>query len=226
MGKLIMLELHKIKLRNWLICAIIANLLISLWVSTNLPDEAVKSYLEAFYSIRSYVEITFIVFSSVLLSKLFLDEYKNRTISVLFTYPVPRHHILIAKLILFCLFSFLTALLSNGFVAAFFLFVDSQRSFIAEPLTLLMLREEFFRIVINSISVVGLGIIPLYIGLIRKSVPAFMVCSMFLALMFGSTHDESGNNWSAAISIAMFCLVLGMISAIVSIRKVIREDIM
>ncbi|MEV5028147.1 ABC transporter permease [Paenibacillus sp. LPE1-1-1.1] len=226
MGKLIRLELQKIKLRNWLISAIIANLLISLWVSTNLPDEGVKSYLEAFYSIRSYVEITFIIFSSVLLSKLFLDEYKNKTISVLFTYPVPRHHILMAKLILFCLFSFLTALLSNVFVAAFFLFVDAQKGFIAEPLTMLMLRDEAFRMLINGISIMGLGMIPLYIGVIRKSVPAFMVCSMFLALMFGSTHDESGSNWSLSAAVALFSLGLGLVSAIVSIRRAVREDIM
>src|SRR4029453_6249509 len=106
------------KLRNWLISVIAANILIGLWVITSLPNEGVNSNVEAFYSIRSYVELTFIVFTSVLMSKLILDEYKNRTISVLFTYPIPRSRIIFAKLILLCTFSYLTAIFSNGYVDA------------------------------------------------------------------------------------------------------------
>jgi hypothetical protein len=67
--------------------------------------------------------------------------------------------------------------------------------------------------------------IPLYIGVIRKSVPAFMVFSMFLALMFGSTHDESGSNWSLSAAVALLSLGLGLVSAIVLIRRAVREDI-
>jgi len=226
MGKLIRLELKKMKLRNWLISVFIANIIIGLWVVTSLPNEGVKSYVDAFYSIRSYVELTFFVMASVLMSKLFLDEYKNRTISVLFTYPVPRSRIMTAKLIVLCSFSYVAVIVSNGFVVGFFLLYDAQASMIAETLTWSMLTDETLRIVINGFSVMGLGLIPLSVGLLRKSVPATIISAMVLGLSYGSTHDESGSNWTLALVIASFSMAIGLLTAYFSIRRATREDMM
>lgn len=55
----------------------------------------------------------FIVFAAVLISKLIVDEFKNRSILVMFSYPLNRKNILSAKLILIFWMTFITMAISN-----------------------------------------------------------------------------------------------------------------
>ncbi|MDI3410257.1 ABC transporter permease subunit [Bacillus sonorensis] len=48
----------------------------------------------------TFVRSVFIVFAGVLIAKLIIGEYKNRTITVMFTYPVSRKKLMAAKLLL------------------------------------------------------------------------------------------------------------------------------
>ena len=56
--------------------------------------------------INTFIRITFIIFSSVILSRLVIDEYKNKTMQLLFMYPLQRKMLMRAKLtivfVLFC----------------------------------------------------------------------------------------------------------------------------
>ncbi|WP_028610737.1 ABC transporter permease [Paenibacillus harenae] len=226
MNKLMKLELRKIKPRNWLLSFAVANLLIALWVVTNLPNEGVRNYLEAFYSIRSYVEMTFIIYSSVFMSKLMMEEYKSKTVTALFTYPVPRKQILTAKLMVTAIFAFAASIVSNAFVAAFFLLSNAKNGFITEPLTAELLTDEALRIFINAFAVTGIAILPLYIGMLRKSASAVIIASFVLALGLGGSHDESGHNWALAVIVAAGCVAAGLLAVILSIRRAVREDIL
>ncbi|MBD2869749.1 ABC transporter permease [Paenibacillus arenilitoris] len=226
MAMLMRLELRKIRLRNWLLSFAAANLVIAMWVVTNLPNEGVRTFVEAFYSNRSYVEMTFIVFSSVFMSKLVMDEYKSKTVANLFAYPIARSRLLAAKLIVTALFSFAASMLSNLFVAAFFLAANAKNGYIAEPLTSGLLTDEALRIFINAFAVTGVVLLPLYVGMARKSGNAIIVASFVLALGLGGSHDESGHNWTLAAAIAACCVGAGFVSAAFAVRKAEREDIL
>lgn len=53
--------------------------------------------------VNIFIRITFIIFSSVILSRLVIDEYKNKTIQLSFMYPLQRKMLMSAKLtIVFC----------------------------------------------------------------------------------------------------------------------------
>lgn len=56
--------------------------------------------------INTFIRITFIIFSSVILSRLVIDEYKNKTMQLSFMYPLQRKMLMRAKLtivfVLFC----------------------------------------------------------------------------------------------------------------------------
>ncbi|MGV2644578.1 ABC transporter permease subunit, partial [Clostridium perfringens] len=55
----------------------------------------------------------FIVFASVLLSRFIIEEYKNKTISLLFTYPVERKKLIMAKMLLALALTFGAMLIST-----------------------------------------------------------------------------------------------------------------
>ncbi len=62
------------------------------------------------------VRTTFTVFASVLIVKLIIDEYKNKSIEVLFTYPIKRKKIMSAKLTIVFAFTFVNVLFSTLFL--------------------------------------------------------------------------------------------------------------
>lgn len=90
MVSLMRLELLKLKVGQYILSVAGITVILALWCNTNIPDEDTLSYSEAFSAISSYVRSTFIVFSSVLMARMIIDEYRNKTITVLFTYPINR----------------------------------------------------------------------------------------------------------------------------------------
>ncbi|MCZ4150352.1 bacitracin ABC transporter permease, partial [Escherichia coli] len=50
------------------------------------------------------IRITFIIFASVILSRLVIEEYKSKMIQVLFTYPQQRKKMMQAKLLIVYVF--------------------------------------------------------------------------------------------------------------------------
>ena len=63
----------------------------------------ITDFTQQMVLINTVIRITFIIFSSVILSRLIIDEYKNKTIQLSFMYPLQRKMLMRAKLtIVFC----------------------------------------------------------------------------------------------------------------------------
>lgn len=100
---LIRIELRKMKMGWYIRGALIANVIIMgfMWLISysEKADGGVsfQSTDEAFLIIGTFVRAVFIVFGAVLIVKLVISEYKNKTILVMFTYPISRKKLLTAK---------------------------------------------------------------------------------------------------------------------------------
>jgi len=105
MLKLMRLEIRKNKLGSSLKAVIIANLGIIGFLTLIYFAErsegaaAFATYESAFTIIDVFVRATFMIFASVWIAKLIIDEYKNRTISLMFMYPINRKKILVRSLL-------------------------------------------------------------------------------------------------------------------------------
>lgn len=115
---LIRIELRKMKMGWYIRGALIANVIIMgfMWLISysEKADGGVsfQSTDEAFLIIGTFVRAVFIVFGAVLIVKLVISEYKNKTILVMFTYPISRKKLLTAKLMIAGGLTFITILLS------------------------------------------------------------------------------------------------------------------
>jgi ABC-type transport system involved in multi-copper enzyme maturation permease subunit len=221
--KLIKLELKKMKFGGWLRNIFIANVLIALWVITSIPNEKINTYVLAFAGVGSYVRITFIIFSAVFMARMVIDEYRNKTISVLFTYPISRQKLLIAKLISVSLITFWLILLSNFFATAFFLFFDHYQHYIPEPLTSTILVDEAFRILIWAVAFTGLSLVPFFVGMLRKSIPATIVSSFITSIGFSGVNLS--NNWFIGTISAAAIVAFGILTAYFAIRNIELKDL-
>jgi ABC-type transport system involved in multi-copper enzyme maturation permease subunit len=227
--KLINLEIKKFKLFHYLKGVAFANLgfigLLSLiyFLEKNDGNVPFKSYDMSFTIIGTMVRATFIIFASVLIVKLIIDEYKTKSIEVMFTYPISRKKIMIAKLSIVMLFTFSTVLLSSLFIGGLFYFADSVVQFVPEELTREALNDQLISMFLGSLATAGLSLIPLFFGLRKKSVPATIVSSILLVALTNSASNDF--TLFSIIAIPLSLAAVGILIAFLSIRNIEKVDV-
>lgn len=104
MFKLMKLEWKKHKLSSYF--KGVAICIIAIFAAVSLMALGMKAegdvlffdFTQQMVLINTFIRITFIIFSSVILSRLVIDEYKNKTMQLLFMYPLQRKMLMRAKL--------------------------------------------------------------------------------------------------------------------------------
>lgn len=229
MLKLISLEIRKNKLSSMLKGFLYANigllafLLLVIFVEKGESDPTLATYAELFDALFVFVKAVFIIFASVLLCKLVIDEYKNNTVTLLFMYPIPRKKLMIAKLIIVFLFTFAAILISDVVLGAILIGINYFVNIIPGELTVNMITTELYRIVMGALYAAGIGLIPIYVGMRKKSVPATIVTAVLVVSTITSGFDQFRLGNLAAVSISLGLLGIGI--AYLSIRKIETEDI-
>lgn len=230
MFKLMQLEIKKMSLGWYIKGAIVANLLILvlLWFIPFIEEmeEGISIFAdtsEAILVAGIFVRATFIVFAAVLLAKLVIEEYKDKTISVLFTYPTPRKKLMGAKLLLTVVITFITIVLSQLFVVSAYLGLNLYFQFTIDPLTLDMIQKEAIRMLVYAVAITGSSLIPLYFGMRKKSVSATIISSMIVVTLV-SSHNPMFS-LATIIYIPLSLAILGVLMAFWSIRRIEEEDI-
>lgn len=226
--KLIRLEMRKNK-TNLLKAVLITDLVILLFMIlltfTGISDERdFNTYAKLFEGVRIFVKATFIIFGSVLLSKLVIDEYKNNTVTVLFMYPIPRKRLLAAKLLIVSLFILIAVFVSNVLISAALAgfnhyFIEA----ITGELTLKLITPQLVMAGSDAVYSAGIGLIPLFFGLRKKSVPATIVSAVLIASVLSSDFGQF--RLDNQVGVSLFLGLVGVAVAYLSIRNIEHQDI-
>lgn len=190
---------------------------------TGVPDvalgnNAISSPIELFTS------MSFLVFTSVMLSSFIVSAYKNKTMNLMFSYPIKRQKILISQMLAVWIFNFsalvLTKLLLYGCVL-----LGSQFMVSAFPLDFNMASTGFYvQLIAKSVVIVTMGFIALFIGMAMKSSKATIISSFLLIIL---TQANVGDLTMA--NNAVFPVILTLISlafAFLSIHGAETKDLM
>ncbi|MNO43097.1 ABC-2 family transporter protein [compost metagenome] len=229
MLKLIQLEIRKNKLFGMLKGVAIANLamfafmIMVIYIDKNESGGEFKSYADMFEGVYIFTKATFIIFASVVLSKLVIDEYKNNTITLLFMYPISRKKLMGAKIIIVFLFTLISIFVSDILLNALLIGINSFTHVIPGQLDLKVIPSELIRIGADAIYAAGMGLIPLYIGMRKKSVPATIVTAVLLVSLISS--GSSGFQLGNQVGVSIFLSLLGVAIAYLSIRNIEQKDI-
>lgn len=230
MFKLIKLEIKKYKLQRYIKKAVIANLIILAFVlfinySSRFESEiAMKNYLEAFTVIDTFVTVTFIIFASVLISRLVIGEYKNKTITMLFMYPIDRRRLFIAKLSIVVIFTFITMIISNLFLGISFYFFDQLAHFIPEKLTIDMIIKSSTNIIIHAFTSSFISLISLYFGIRKKSSASTIISASIIASIICS-NGNSGFQLNSIVAVSVSLAAVGAFISYMCIRNIEHLDI-
>ncbi|MEY9980319.1 ABC transporter permease [Lysinibacillus sp. RC79] len=227
---LIKLELKKFNLGWYVKGAMIANIIITavvcsvIYIAQIEGDIPISTYQDVYVLISASVRATFIVFASVLIAKLVIEEYKNRTILIMFSYPVSRKKLIASKLTLIALLTFMTTMLSNIVVAGLFSIINNYFHIVPFTLTASQFIGEAINIVPFAIAATGTSLIPLYFGMRNYSVPATIGSSLLVVAIACSYNPEIA--LVTFIPLQLGLAAVGVIIAYTGIRNIENVDVM
>ena len=230
MLNLIKLEFKKYKFNGSWLGILIANVAIMGIIAlmyfdpASLEDEiSLLSYQDAFAIIDTIVRTTFIIYASTLIAKFVIDEYRQKTISLMFTYPVSRKKLMTAKLTIIFVWTVLAIIVSNIVVTSAFVLTNNYFGYIPGALTTDIITDHVLRTLLTAVSAAGLGLIPLLFGMWKKSVPGTIVSSIVIVSIFSSSTN--GFSLFEFVAVPIILAVVGIIIAYFSIRNVDKVDL-
>lgn len=141
---------------------------------------------------------------------------------LMFMYPINRKKLMISKLLLIGGFIALATAIASVFLTSALCIYNSFTNVINDQLTATMITERLLKIGINSITTAGVGLIPLYFGMRKKSVPTTIVSSVILTTILNS-NNNGFTLWSILIVPVIFT-VIGILIAYISIRNIEHID--
>ncbi|WP_377917945.1 ABC transporter permease [Bacillus songklensis] len=168
--------------------------------------------------------MTFVILASVIMSRLIIEEYRSNTITLLFTYPISRKKLMISKLMIVAGFIFTTIILSNLFIGSLFYIVDSYANVIPGNLTLGLVKSQLITLFLSAVSSTGIGLIPLYFGMRKKSTPATVISAVLLVTFINSDVDGF-SLFNNIIAVPLAFAAVGVFIAYLSFRKIENMDV-
>ncbi|MDA1535119.1 MULTISPECIES: ABC transporter permease [Bacillus] len=226
---LMKLELKKFKLGWYVKRAIIANIVIlALMIFVSIiaqveGDAEIRNPETILLMASTIVRATFIVFGSVLIARLIIGEYKNKTILLMFSYPINRKKMMASKLAIAAIVTFITVIVSNILVVGVFFGIDSYFSILPNSFTVDQLVQEGIKLVPLAIATAGMSLIPLYFGMRKRSVPTTIVSSLIVVSIAMNSNPEFPAATFLPLQLAL--AAIGVVIAYYGIKNIEKEDI-
>ncbi|MCY8973816.1 ABC transporter permease [Bacillus atrophaeus] len=230
MWNLMRIELKKMKLGWYARGAIIANLILLgfLWMVSYVEkiegEETMQTIDESFLIIGTLVRGVFIIFGAVLIARLVISEFKNKTILVLFTYPVNRKKLLASKLMIAFGLTFITILISNVFVAFAFFSLNSIYHMIPGEVTSDIVSQQAVKMAVFAFGAAGTSLVPIYFGMRKYSVPATIISAVIIVMAMSSTTSEF--SLSSIVYIPLSLSAVGLVFSYLAVRKIDKTDVL
>ena len=195
MLKLIRLEWKKNNIMKYVRNAVIMMLILLVFIlaaAGELEDsETILVYGNSMLKsgVDLFTNMSFVIFTSTMLASFIVSAYKNKTMNLMFSYPISRKKILLSQMLSVWIFNFIALVLSKIFLY-----------------TMLVITKEYTHITAAGIAL-GSGM--LYIEILVSS--AVMVSISFIALLIGLKIKSSKATIIAGVIIV--CLTQGNIGS-------------
>ncbi|NFD77321.1 ABC transporter permease [Clostridium botulinum] len=229
MKHLIKLELERFRLKPHLLGVILANIIIlalSVSVSSTFATTSMQSIpsglpplqLSTIAIAKLLIKTTLIVWQSVLIATIIVEEYQSKTIMLLYTYPINRKKMIAAKITLVCGIMLAFYLSSEVFQHIAIYIFSRYISFITYQLDNILIQ------LVIIVSAILLGLVPLYIGMIRKSTIATIVSSLIIVCITSNSQGSTAGLISVP-AVAITFGVIGLIFTVLAIKKIMTSDL-
>jgi len=224
MNNLIKIELKKFSAKSHLIGLLIANVvMIGLLIPIFLfaPE---SEYVDKFAIVSTLNISVFIVWQGALIAKLVIEEFSNKTMFLLFTYPVSRKKLIVAKLAIVNSTILFSMLVSQAVQTVAF----SALGQLAPQVSFSPSVQDMGAVAILSVGAVMMGMLSLCVGMINKSAIATIVSSLAVVAIMGTTVGEAGGLlMSVPISLSVGAVgAVGVALAFIALKDIDKKDLL
>lgn len=234
MLKLIRLEWKKNNIEKYIKGAIVMALLLNLfvfalafWGIANDPDgtlDAAPGMDVISAPIELFTSIAFLIYTSTMLASFIVSAYKNKTMNLMFSYPIKRQKILASQMIAVWFFNFIALILTK---LTIYLCVFMGGKFMPSSFVLDFSIESlsfYVQLILKSAVIVSMSFIALFIGMALKSSKATIITSFLLIFLTQANVGDFTMANNAAFPVILTVISFGF--AILSIYNVERKDLL
>lgn len=236
MGKLIKLEWEKYEIGKYIRNAAILIVLLVIFnyamtflgiandPDTGVPDMAISN-MGVSTNVELLTDITFLIFAAAMHATFIIGAYKNKTMNLMFLYPLNRKKIMAAKMLAVCIFCFagiVIAKLACYGVSNLGFMMGQKASF---PMDYNMLSVSFYiQLLIRSAATISISLLALLIGMIAKSskvtvIPSFLLIILMQGNVGGATLKDN-------LAVPIVLLAISVLAAILMVQRVEKKDVM
>ncbi|MDD7794210.1 ABC transporter permease [Clostridium sp. 'White wine YQ'] len=224
-----MLKLMKLELKKFRIGvkgAVIANLImlaaIVMTVFVSQDSKEFSSYSLVFELTGLTVRAVFLIFAASIIAKLVVGEYNNKTINLMFMYPINRMKIMLSKILIVLIFAFVAMLASNIFLNVSIYIINSFTHILQDTLTSDMISKTLINSVLYSFIFAFVSLIPVFVGMRRRTTGSTIITSVIVTSILS---NGSSSPLSSIILIPIIFAILGVVGTYISIRNIDSVDI-
>ena len=236
MGKLIKLEWEKYEIGKYIRnAAILIVLLVSFNYAmtflgiandpdTGVPDMAISN-MGVSTNVELLTDITFLIFAAAMHATFTIGAYKNKTMNLMFLYPLNRKKIMAAKMLAVCIFCFagiVIAKLACYGVSNLGFMMGQKASF---PMDYNMLSVSFYiQLLIRSAATISISLLALLIGMIAKSSKVTVISSFLLIILMQG--NVGGATLKDNLAVPIVLMAISVLAAILIVQRVEKRDVM
>lgn len=197
MLKLIRLEIKRNNMRTYMvasvvICIVLIGLIYFISCAAQLEDSSAREIVFRSYTnifrLTGVISLTvFSTMSAIMYSRLIIGEYVGKRASQLFSYPISRSKILLAKLLLVFSFTSVSMLICTSIPYIVFSITESVSPIVVQDvITMDLVMDALKTSCVAVIALGGIGVVSLRIGFIQKSVPTTLISAFLLSAIYGN----------------------------------------
>ena len=168
-----------------------------------------------------FTKAAFLIFESYLLSRIIIDEFKQRTIFQLFSYPIPKIKLLWGKII---------SVILIAYIAQFSAYLVIQ---LLIKLVAILTESNYIPVANQLINLAGItfgtvliGLLPFVLGMIKHSTAITIFTGLGLAALLSNASPGSlSNNIADNLFFLIFASFISLMITSFSIFNISRQDI-
>ncbi len=234
MLKLIKLEWRKNNIGKYIRGAVITAAMLGLFIFAlaflgiaNDPDgtlDAAPGMENISAPIELFTSMAFLIYTSVMLASFIVSAYKNKTMNLMFSYPVRRQKILASQMAAVWSFNFAALILTK---LAIYLCIYAGAHFMTSSFGIdfyIGSLSFYIQLILKSAVTVSMSFIALFAGMTMKSSKAAIVTSFLLIFLTQANIGDFTLSDNAVFPIIL--TVISFVFAILSICHAQTRDVM
>lgn len=190
---------------------------------TGVPDAAPGNEMIS-STIELFSGISFLIFTCVMSASFIVTAYKNKTMDLMFSYPIRRQKILVSQMLAVWIFNFTALVLAKVLIYGCIL-MGSRFMTSAFPLDYNMAGLSFYvQLILKSAVTISMSFIALFIGLALKSSKATIVSSFLLIFLTQANIGDLTMKNNGMVPLAL--ILISLVCAFFSVYHAETKDLM